>query len=156
MEWEHPGNWLQNLHKFGETDYWRAQTKPFAHQDSGERSSDPTRDWPRLAHECPGVSGRGVGQWWPAAELGALSVAVHAWDLLKAVTIIFITSIIVWPQVNSREGIQPHPPIENWIKDSLTWPYPSEQDPVSPTVSLSHQEASISLLSLSLREQIEW
>ena len=28
---------------------------------------------------------------------------------------------------------------------------PSEQDPVSPTVSLSHQEASINLLSLSLR-----
>ena len=26
-----------------------------------------------------------------------------------------------------------------------TWPHPSEQDPVSPTVSFSHQEASISL-----------
>ena len=34
-----------------------------------------------------------------AAGLGALSVAVHAWDLLKEVTIIFITSTIVWPQV---------------------------------------------------------
>ena len=34
--------------------------------------------------------------------MGALSVAVHAWDLLKKVTIIFITSTIVWPQVNSR------------------------------------------------------
>ena len=40
--------------------------------------------------------------WWPAAGLGALSVAVHAWDVLKEVTIIFITSTIVWPQVNSR------------------------------------------------------
>ena len=30
---------------------------------------------------CMGVSGRGVGWWWPAARLGALSVAVHAWDL---------------------------------------------------------------------------
>ena len=30
----------------------------------------------------------------------------------------------------------------NWV-----WPCPSEQDPVSPTVSLSHQESSISLLS---------
>ena len=29
------------------------------------------------------------------AGLGALSVAVHAWDLLKDVAIIFITSIIV-------------------------------------------------------------
>ena len=29
-----------------------------------------------------------MGWWWPAAGLGALSVAVHAWDLLKEVTII--------------------------------------------------------------------
>ena len=41
-------------------------------------------------------------QWWPAAGLGTLSVAVHAWDVLKEVTIILITSTIVWPQVNSR------------------------------------------------------
>ena len=32
-----------------------------------------------------------------------LSVAVHAWDILKEVTIIFITSTIVWPQVKGRE-----------------------------------------------------
>ena len=53
---------------------------------------------------------------WPAAGLGALSVTVHAWDLLREVAIIFITSTIVWPQVNSREGTQPHPSTENWIK----------------------------------------
>ena len=48
-----------------------------------------------------GVSGGGVGQLWPAAGLGALSVAVCSWDLLKEVhgTIIVITSTIVWPQV---------------------------------------------------------
>ena len=28
-----------------------------------------------------------MGWWWPAVALGALSVAVHAWDLLKEVTI---------------------------------------------------------------------
>ena len=41
-------------------------------------------------------------QWrhgWPAAGLGALSVAVGAWDLLKEVAITFITSTIVWSQV---------------------------------------------------------
>ena len=32
-----------------------------------------------------------------AAGLGVLSAAVPAWDLLKEVTIIFITSTIVWP-----------------------------------------------------------
>ena len=76
------------------------------HQDPGERSSDPTRDCPGPACGFPGVSGRGVGQWWPAAGLGALSVAVHAWDLLREVAVIFITSTIVWPQENSREGTQ--------------------------------------------------
>ena len=44
-------------------------------------------------------SGGGVGRWWPAAGLGALSVSVPAWDLLKEVAIIFITSTIIWPQV---------------------------------------------------------
>ena len=37
-----------------------------------------------------------MGRWWSAAGLGALSVAVPAWDLLKEVAIIFITSTIVW------------------------------------------------------------
>ena len=31
------------------------QTKPCVHQDSGERSCDPTRHWPRLTCECLGV-----------------------------------------------------------------------------------------------------
>ena len=47
-------------------------------------------------HEGPGVSRWGMGQQWPAAGLGALTVAVHAWDLLKEVAIIFITSTIVY------------------------------------------------------------
>ena len=46
----------------------------------------------------------GMGQRWPAAGLGALSVAVHAWKLLKEVVIIFITSTIVWPQVKEQGG----------------------------------------------------
>ena len=53
-------------------------------------------------------------------RLGALSVAVRALDLLKEVAIIFTTSTIVWPQVNNREGTQPHPSTENWIKDLLS------------------------------------
>ena len=44
-------------------------------------------------------SGRGTGWRWPAAGLGAQSIAVSAWDLLKEVTIIFNISTIVWPQV---------------------------------------------------------
>ena len=44
--------------------------------------------WVVSVLECPGVSGTGVGRQWPAAWLGALSVAVPAWDLLKKVTFI--------------------------------------------------------------------
>ena len=44
-DWEPPGTltlvasgiWLQNFHRTGETDSWRAQTRPCVHQDSGER-----------------------------------------------------------------------------------------------------------------------
>ena len=39
------------------------------------------------------------------AGLGALSEAVHAWDLLKEVAIIFITSTIVWSQVKQQGGL---------------------------------------------------
>ena len=42
-----------------------------------------------------------MGQQWPAAGLWVLSVAVRAQDLLKEVAIIFMTSTIVWPQVNN-------------------------------------------------------
>ena len=41
-----------------------------------------------------------MGWQWPAAGSRALSVAVLAQDLLKEVAVIFITSTIVWPQVN--------------------------------------------------------
>ena len=74
----------------------------------------------RLTQTCPGESRspwRRRGSTVAAAGLGALSVAVPAWDLLKEVAIIFITSTVVWPQVNNREGTQLHPSIENWIKD---------------------------------------
>ena len=72
-------------------------------------------DWD-LPIEHPGVSSRDMGQWWPAAGLGALNVTVPAWDLLNEVTIIFITFTIIWPQVNNREGTQLHSSIENWIR----------------------------------------
>ena len=56
---------------------------------------------------------------------------------------------LVSGQTTGREYSPAH-----WQKIGLkiywAWPHPSEQDPVSPSVSLSHQEAStpISLLSL--------
>ena len=79
--WRQVGIGSQNLHGTGETDSWRAQTKSCVYQDPGEMTSDSTRDWLRLACECPGVSTGGVSWRWPAAGLGALSVAVGAQDL---------------------------------------------------------------------------
>ena len=84
-DWEPPaltlearGIWLQDFHRTGETDSWRAQTKPCVHQDPGERSSVPTRYWARCACLCPGVSGGGVGQQWPAVGSGALNTTVSS------------------------------------------------------------------------------
>ena len=73
-----------------------------------------------------------MGWWWPAAVLGALSVAGHAWDLLKEVTIILITSTIVWPQGNDGEGTQHHSLTENWIKDLLSMAPRSSEQPSFP------------------------
>ena len=81
----------------------------------------------------------------------------HDWATsLLHFTIIFITSTIVWPQVNSRDGTQLHPSTESWIKVCWTWPHPSEQDSLFPSDSLSHPEGSISLLSFSIRGQADW
>ena len=44
----------------------------------------------RLAYGCPGVSREGMGWWWPTAGLGAWTVVIHAWDLLREVTIIHL------------------------------------------------------------------
>ena len=93
-----------------------------------------------------------MGQQRPAIGLGALNVAMHAWDLLEEVAIIFITSTIVWSQVKHREGTQPHPSTENWIKDLRSMAPPIRIRPSFPSVSLSYQEASISLLPFSIRE----
>ena len=70
----------------------------------------------------------------------------HAQDILKEVTIIFITSTMVWSQVKQQGG-NTALPIKQIIglKIYQVWPRPSEQNLVSIAVSLSYQEASISL-----------
>ena len=50
---EASGIGLQNLHRTGETDSWRAETKPCVHQDPEERSSGPHK---RLTQTCLRVS----------------------------------------------------------------------------------------------------
>ena len=69
--------------------------------------------------------------------LGALTVVVRAWDLLREVTITFITFTIVWPQVNNRKGTQPDPSTENWTKDLLSMALPIRTRPSFPPQSVS-------------------
>ena len=171
-DWESPGNltlkaseiWLQNFHWTGETDSWRTQTKCCVHQDPGERSSDPKRDWDRLSCECPRVSGEGVGQYWPAVGSRALNTTVleaaTCWykSFWRRLPLLLLPLPYLGLRPNYREGIKPHPSTKNCIKDLLSMALIplSEWDPDTPTASPSHQEASRSLLSFIIRGHTEW
>ena len=134
-DWEPPENltlegsgiWLQNLHRTGETDSWRVQTKSCAHQDPEERSGDSMGDWPRLACECSGVPEGGVGQQWPAAGSGAPNGSVWGGNTALQAT-------------------------ENWIKDLL-----SMAPPIRTRVSFPHSQSLPSgSFYKSIREWEEW
>ena len=56
---------------------------------------------------------------------------------------------IVWPQVNNKEGIQPHPSTENWIKDLLSIALPIRTRasfPLSQSLSLGSFHKPLILL----------
>ena len=78
-----------------ETDSGRAQTESCVDQEKGvvtPQKTDP--DLPMSVQESPAEA------WFGAAccRVGGTECS-RAWDLLKEVAIIFITSTIVWPQV---------------------------------------------------------
>ena len=50
------------------------------HTRTQEKGAETPQETDPDCRECPGVSGGGVDRRWPAAGLGALSVAVCAWD----------------------------------------------------------------------------
>ena len=58
-------------------------------------------------------------------------------------------------QITEREDSPAHQQ-KIGLKIYWAWPCPSEQDPVSPSVSVSHQEGSIRLLYFSIRGQTDW
>ena len=91
------------------------------------------------------------GAWW-AAVCGV----AHSQTRLKSLSSSSMGIDMGYePQVKSREGTQIHPSTENWIKDLLSIALSIRQDSVSPSVSLSHEEASVSLLSFFIRGQTE-
>ena len=63
------------------------------------QETDP--DLPVNVQESLAEAWVGGGRPWPAAGVGALSVAMLKWDLLKEIAIIFITSATVSVQFKS-------------------------------------------------------
>ena len=78
-----------------------------------------------------------MSQQGPAAGLEALSAAVLCVGPLEGSChyLHYLHHSLASGQIRGRE----HSPTstENWIKDLLSMAHPSEQDPVSPSVSLS-------------------
>ena len=117
--------------------------------------------WPHknLTQTCPWVSRslqRGHGSAVACCRLGALSTAVYAWDLLKEVAVIFITSTIVWHQVNKRDGTQPYPSTENLLKDLLSMALPIRTRPNFPFNQPLPSGSVHKPLSFSIRGQTDW
>ena len=95
-------------------------------------------------HEGLGVSRWGMGQWWPAAGLGVLTVAVHAWDLLKEVAIIFITSTIVYCYCCEVTSV---------VSDSV-WPH--RQPPTRLPVPGILQARTVEWVAISFSNAWKW
>ena len=65
------------------------------------------------------------------------------------------TELLNWTELTGREHSPAHQ--QNiGLKIYWAWLCTSEQDPISKSVSLSHQEASISFLFSSMRGQTDW
>ena len=146
----------QNLHRTGETDTWREKTKPCVPQDPGEKEQ-----WPHkiLTQTCPWVS-RSFQQRRGSVVAccrvrGTECSNVHI-DLLRGIHYRhYLHHSLASGQTTGWECSPTHQQ-KIWVKIYWTWFCPSEQDLVFPSVSLFHQEASISLLSLSIRGRTEW
>ena len=104
--------------------------------------------------QCPGVSGRGLGQRWLLQGQGHWVQQYTHGTFWRTSSLSALPPQLFGLRSNNREGTQPCPQQKIGLKIYWAWPRPSEQDPVSPSVSLSYQESSIS--PLSIRGQTEW
>ena len=119
--------------------YSRAQTKPCAHQDPEERSSDVIRDWARLACEGPGVS---VEVW---STVACCEVKGTEYNSPGSHGTYWHESFeggchyhhYSHHSKGGREHSIPHQE-KTGLKIYSSWPCPPDQGPVFPTASPSH------------------
>ena len=163
-DWELPGNltpravgFITALAQDWGNRLLEGTNKTLYAQDPGERSSDPTRDWARLAWVFRSLRWRrgSIVACWGVRDAEYNSPGSHRVCWHTSFWGRSLLPPLPLPQFglrpNYREGTQPHPSRENWIKDllSLALSIRARQIP-------SHQEASTSLLSLSIRGETEW
>ena len=133
--------------------------KTFMHQDPGDRSSDPTRDWARLAWKCPGVSRGDVNWQWPATGsvsltttvLGAMGADLSPFAEIHHYPYHSLTS----GQITGKE-LSPTHQQKIGSKSYWAWPCSPKQDPIFTIANSSNEEASASFSSSSIRGQTEW
>ena len=135
----------------------QSNPKPTRHSEGSNKAlsargpRDPTRHWGRSAFECLSVScgctDRGSGYSRP----GRCGMWHKPFWRRQPLSPLPYHSLA---RPNYKEGTQPHPSTENWIKDY--WTLTIKARPRFPHSQSLPLGASGSLLSLSIRGQTEW
>ena len=141
---------LPELTQDWEIDSWRAQAEPCAHQEKGP--------YKRLIQTCLWVSrslqwrhGSGVacyrveGTGCSSMCMGPLQGGRHYLHYLHHSL----------AQLGKREGTQPHPLTENWIKDLLSMALPISTRPSLPFSQSLPSGSFLNSLSFSIRGQTD-
>ena len=135
------GLWLYNfLMTERSRDSWRLQTKTCAHQDPGERSSDPTRE---PACECFRVSCGGINQQWPAMGTVHFSSVAQSGPTLCDLMNCSTPDLPVYQQL--QESTQTH---VYWVGDAIQSSHPLSS-PSPPALNLSHHQGLFKWVSSS-------
>ena len=119
----------------------------------GKGAVPPTKDWPRPVHECPGVSGRAVGQWGPLQGRG--TECSSAWDLWRRSPLSSLPPPQFGLRSNYKKWTQPGPSAESWITDLLSMAPLIETTPSYP-LSQSLPSGSFHKPLILLHQRVDW
>ena len=123
---------------------WLIGKDPDAETDLGQEEKRKTEDEMAGLHHW--LDGCEFG-WTPGVGDGqGILACCNSWGRKE----LDVTEWLNWTEITRREHSPTHQQ-KIGLKIYWTRPHPSEQDPISTSVSLSHQEASISLLPFSIR-----